>query len=82
MRKFIVYLDDGRDCYKIAVPAKDKKEAVKFCEGNGEVISVKDVTDDVPISLDYVSNALTHAGFGQIEIDFILRTLSKCNIAE
>ena len=82
MRKFMVYLDDGRDCYRIAVPAKDKKDAIKFCEGNGDVIGVKDVTEEYPISLDKISKALVCAQFGGVEIDLILRTLSKCNIAE
>ena len=82
MKKFMVYLDDGRDCYKVAVPAENKKDAIKFCEGNGEVISVKDVTEDYPISLDKVGKALALAQFGGVEIDLILRTLSKCNIAE
>ena len=47
-----------------------------------EVISVKDVTEDYPISLDKVGKALASAQFGGVEIDLILRTLSKCNIAE
>ena len=82
MKKFMVYLDDGKNCYKVAVPAENKNDAIKFCEGNGEVISVKDVTEDYPISLDKVGKALALAQFGGVEIDLILRTLSRCNIAE
>lgn len=82
MRKYMVYMDDGRDCFKVAIPAANEKEARKFVEGNGEVIAIKDVTKDFPISLDKVTQALTNAQFGQIEIDLIARCLSFNNIAE
>ena len=82
LRKFIVYLDGGSDCFKIAVPAKNKKEAIKFCEGNGDLISVKDVTEEYPIDLSRVYKALLNAGFGYKEIDFITRTLQETQIAE
>lgn len=82
MKKYMVYMDDGRDCFKVAVPAKNEKEAHKYVEGNGEVISVKDITKDFPISLDKVAQALKNAQFGQIEIDLITRCLSFNDIAE
>ncbi len=82
MRKFMVYMDDGRDVYKLAIPAADEADARKYTEGNGEVISVKDVTEDYPISLDKVVEALRLAQFGQAEIDFISRCLSFDMIAE
>ena len=34
-----VYLDDGRDCFKVTVPAENKKDAEAFTAGNGEVIA-------------------------------------------
>lgn len=37
MKKYMVYMDDGRDCFKVAVPAMNEKEARKYVEGNGEV---------------------------------------------
>lgn len=82
LRKFMVYLDGGNDCFKIAVPAKNKKEAVKFCEGNGDLIKVTDVTEEYPIDLSRVYTALLSAGFGQAETDFITRTLQETSIAE
>ena len=82
MKKYIVYMDDGRDCFKVAVPAVNEKAAKKYVEGNGEVVAVKDVTKDFPISLDKVVQALKSAQFGQIEIDFISRCLSFNDIAE
>lgn len=30
MKKYMVYMDDGRDCFKVAVPAKTEKEARKY----------------------------------------------------
>lgn len=82
MKKYMVYLDDGRDCYKVAVPAANEKAARKYVEGNGEVIAVKDITDDYPISLDKVVQALRNAQFGQTEIDLITRCLSFNDIYE
>lgn len=82
MKKYMVYLDDGKDTYKVAIPAKDEKAAREYVQGNGEVIAVKDVTDSYPISADKVAQALKNANFGQIEIDYITRTLSEINICE
>lgn len=82
MKKYMVYMDDGRDCFKVAIPAVSEKEARRCVEGNGEVIAVKDATKDFPISLDKVTQALKNAQFGQIEIDLITRCLSFNEIAE
>ena len=82
MKKFMVYLDDGKDVYKLAIPAKDEKTAREYVQGNGEVIAVKEVTNDYPISVDKVAQALKNANFGQIEIDYITRALSEINICE
>ena len=82
MKKFMVYMDDGNDCFKLAIPAKNEKEARKYVQGNGEVIAVKDVTEDFPISAEKVAHALGKAQFVQIEIDLITRCLQTCNIAE
>lgn len=82
LKKYLVYMDDGRNCFKLAIPAEDESSAREYVAGNGDVIAVKDVTEDYPISLDCVSQALRARGFGQVEIDLILRTLSLCEIAE
>ncbi len=78
----MVYLDDGKGVYKVAIPAKDEKAAREYVQGNGEVIAVKDVTNSYPISADKVKQALKNANFGQIEIDYITRALSEINICE
>ena len=82
MKKFMVYLEDRNNVYKVAVPAKNKKAAIEYVHGNGDVIMVKDVTDEYPISVSKVGDALRHAGFGGVEIDLIMRCLTSCNIAE
>ena len=82
MRKYMVYVDDSRDCFKVAVPAMNEKEARNYVKGNGEVIGVKDITEDFPISLEKVVQALKNAQFGQIEIDLITNSLSFNDIAE
>lgn len=83
MRKFFVYLDDGSEnVMKVAIPAKNEKDAREYVSGNGEVIAVKDVTDRYPISLEYVAKALINAGFGQTETDLITRTLQINDIAD
>lgn len=75
MRKYMVYLDDGKGCFKVAVPGNTKQDARDFVAGNGEIIAVKDITEEFPIDLDKVSQALRNANFGQIEIDLITRCL-------
>ena len=82
LRKFMVYLDDGRDVYKIAVPAENENDAKEYCRGNGEVIAVKDVTEEYPIDEDKVATALRTSGFGDIEVKLITRALHMCGITE
>lgn len=82
MKKYMVYLDDGRDAYKIAVPATSEKMARKYVEGNGEVIAVRDVTKDYPISEYETADALLKGGMGRIEVDFILRALVQLNVLD
>lgn len=79
-----VFVEDGNDCYKILVPATDPKDAEKYCEGSGEIIStVKanpecDVTD---ICISALSETLSRAHWGQAEIDVITRTLVRTGLA-
>lgn len=80
--KFIVYLDDGTNVYKVAIAAVSEDAAKAWCAGNGEVIAVRNVTKDYPISLDKVRKALTDASFGEYEMDFICRALAEFEIAE
>lgn len=82
MKKYMVYFEDAENVYRAAIPAKNENAAKEFVKGNGEIVKVKDITNDYPISSYKVENALRMAHFGQIEIDLILRTLIMTDIAE
>lgn len=82
MKKFMVYIDDGRNAMRIAVPAENAKAAKKYAEGNGEIVAVRDITEDYPIDINKVVKALEVAGFGEIERDLVMRTLLINRIAE
>lgn len=82
MKKFMVYLEDRDDVYKLAIPAKDEKSAREYTQGNGEVIAVKEVTSEYAISAEKVAQALENANIGKYEIDFITRALQEINICE
>ena len=82
MKRFMVYLDDGDNVYKLAIPAKDEKTACEYVQGNGEVIAVKEVEAKDLVSAERVAQALKNADFGKYEIDFITRALQEINICE
>jgi hypothetical protein len=82
MRKYFVYLDDGKSVFRVAVPAKNEKDARRYVDGNGEVVAINDVTKDYPISAQKVADALIFAGFGATERDFIVRALTISGIAD
>ncbi|MBQ9269680.1 MAG: hypothetical protein IJ206_09215 [Oscillospiraceae bacterium] len=81
---FRVYLDDGRNAFRVLVPATDAKDAAKWCEGNGDVIAVKQNTrencDLVDIDLEHLAETLQKNAWGQDEIDVITRTLSRVGL--
>ena len=81
-RKYFVYIDDGENVFRIAVAAVCEEAAMGFCEGNGEIVAVRDVTDDFPIDVGKVRSALSNAGCGEPEMDFICRSLVEFRIAE
>lgn len=82
MRKFMVYFDDGGEyCYKLAVSAENEQEAKDYVKGNGAIIAVHDITEDYPIDINKVVEALRKDHFGQVEINLIASVLSKTNIA-
>lgn len=80
-QKYMVYVDDGLNVYKIAIAADCEESAAAWCAGNGEVIAVRDVTADYPISIDKVSQALLDGMFNRTEVDFITRLLTEFGIA-
>lgn len=82
MKKFNVYnvyLDDGQDCYKVTVPAESRRDAEHYCEGNGEIIAVKD-SELQDICVEALADTLRNSGWGKTEIDIITRTLIQCGL--
>ena len=77
MRKYMVYLEDRDNVYRLAIPAKDPQDAIEWAEGNGDIVAVKDVTEDYPISSERVAEALRRSGFQSAEVDFIVRALDR-----
>ena len=81
MKKFLVYLDDIKNVYKQAVCAESEEKAKEFVNGCGEIVAIKDVTNEWEIGLEKVEEALIQAKFGRIEIDFITQCLKNNGIA-
>jgi len=81
MRKYYVYLDDGNDVYKIAVPAENEDKAKEFVNGNGEVIAVKEI--NCSIKTEKVADALISSQqFDDTQMDLIIRALEFIGITE
>lgn len=79
-KKYFVYIDDG-NVFKVAVAAASEDAAAAYCTGDGDIVAVRDVTDDYPISMYKVREALENAEFGEYETDFICSALAKFEIA-
>lgn len=82
LRKYFVFIDDDDNAIKLAVPAKNEKDARNFASGNGEIIAVKDVTESYEISSTKVWEALNSVDFTEQQRDFIYRTLYLTGIIE
>lgn len=80
--KYFVYIDDDGDVYRIAVTASCEDAARASCKGFGEIIAVRDVSEDYPISVSKVADALRCARFGDPEIKWITDLLKEYEIAE
>lgn len=74
-----VYLDDGTNVFKCTVPAENKAGAKKYVAGNGEVVAIKDA-DLQDIDTHCLSQTLRADGWGQQEIDVIVRVLDICGL--
>lgn len=76
---YFAYLDDGKDTYKIVVPAENKKEVENYVAGNGEIIAIKE-DKEYSIHTDHLADVLRKNGYGQVEIDIIIRTLTRSGV--
>lgn len=80
LKKYMVYLDDGHNFFKVAVPAEDEdkaKEVINDNNSNDKIIAIKEASQDYPISIKKVIDALKQADFDKVEIDLISRTLMR-----
>ena len=78
---YSVYLDDGKDVFRVTVPAASKKDAAEYVRGNGDVVAIKPA-DLQGIDLDALADTLKRAQWGQMEIDIITRALEEDEAAE
>ena len=78
---YSVYLDDGKDVFRVTVPAASKKDAAEYVRGNGDVVAIKPA-DLQGIDLDALADTLKRAQWGQMEIDIITRALEAAEAAE
>ena len=76
---YSVYLDDGKDVFRVTVPAANKKDAAEYVRGNGNVVAIKPA-DLQDIDLDALADTLKRAQWGQMEIDIITRALAACGL--
>jgi hypothetical protein len=50
-KKYIAYLDDGESVIKVAVPANNAAGVKRDVAGNGEIVKIKDVTEEYPTGI-------------------------------
>lgn len=83
LKIYKVYVEDITDgsCYSTFVPAESEKEAVKYCEGNGECVAVKEASD-YKIHLETLTETLANNRWGRAEIEIITRTLELVGLSE
>lgn len=79
MNIYDLYMDDGRNTFKVTVPAFSKKDAKEYVQGNGEVVAIKP-SELQNIDLDYLANTLRQNAWGQQEIDVITRALAQIGL--
>lgn len=77
---YIVYADDGRDAYRLVVPAPNKKDAEEFAKSCSMNVVTTKVMEDFYINTNYLASVMTAGHFGQDEIDVVTRMLNKVGI--
>lgn len=83
MKKFKVYdvyMDDGRDVFKVVIPAESKQAATKAVAGNGEVVKVRENAMVQNIDCNALADTLRKNGWGDAEIQVITRTLAAVGL--
>ena len=82
LKIYKVYMEDVTDgsLYSTFVPAENEKEAIRYCDGNGECVAVKDA-DDYKIHLETLAETLASNRWGRAEIEIITRTLELAGVS-
>jgi hypothetical protein len=77
MRKtYKCILEDTNGVYRFYRTANSKKDFIKEWSGNGDIISIEDVTNDFYIDGANIRKVLRTAGYHDNNIDVILSILS------
>lgn len=77
MKVFECIIDDGQSIFKSVIPATNRRTLISEWSGNGEFVKIKEVTQDFPISIDKVIEALEYANFGETEKRIITIALDR-----
>lgn len=80
MKIYDVYVDDGKDVFKIVIPAESQKKAEQYVMGNGEIIKSRLNPDIQNIDINCLADTLKRNDWGQEEINIITRCLSQCGL--
>ena len=80
MKIFKVYLDDGRNVFKVRVPAFDEEQATNYCRGNGEIVAVKEETEFPGILSEWLQDKLKQTDMTSEEQCLIERIINNCGL--
>lgn len=68
-------IDDGKEVYKEVLTAKNKKQLLDIWGGNGSFEKITEVTNQYPLSLDSIMQAVIDKGFGIAEQRLLIEIL-------
>jgi len=77
MRAYEAIIDDGQDVFKVTRCAESEEAFRDLYGGNGEIVRIKDITDETPIGLGRLEQVLVAGGFGRQETAIILSTMRE-----
>lgn len=72
MRAYEAIIDDGQDVYKVTRCVESEEVFREIYGGNGEIVRIKDITDETPIGLGRLEQVLIAGGFGRQETAIIV----------
>lgn len=80
MKIFKVYVDDGRNVFRVRIPAFDEKQAVDYFDGNGKIIAVREETEYLGICSDWLEEQLRKTDMNASERILISRIVKNCGL--